>query len=256
MAQGKDLREVVSLLRTAYAQTATKWLFWVLLVASVLLGAALAAPFAWLISRDQVGVGALLLTCVWELFFPLFALLVTYVVARKTIDAIRRAGAWRARVAILTKGAVGCLLSVSLGLAVLSIFLTNVRFHVDLRRLPEAKAIRVGCKTISNAGDVELLVAALRQARWFAPISHGWTKDIPFVIELESGSERRWYIHKILYQQQAVILSSDANPGMVVSADFARVMERRGLWQVRKRSADTTSRQYYEVSTERECAGA
>jgi hypothetical protein len=248
----RDFPSFVSLLRTAYTQT-PKWCFWVLAVASGLLGVAVAAPFGFLISRDQVGVAALLLTYVWELFFPLMTVLVAYVVARETSRAIRRGGKWGARVAVLAKGTLGCLLSLSLGLVVLSIFWANVRYHIDLRRLPAVREIRVGCNTIAGAADLAQLAAALRQARWFAPISHGWTKDIPLVIELESGGERRWYVHRILYQRQAVILSSDANPGMVISRDFAGLLERRGLWHVQARTSEYGSQPYYEISGDGEC---
>jgi hypothetical protein len=248
----RDLPSFVSLLRTAYTQT-PKWRFWVLAVAFVLLGVTLAAPLVVLISRDQVGFRGFLLTCVWELVFPLMTMLVAYVVARDTSRAIRRGGAWRVRVAPLAKGTLGCLLSLSLGLVVLSIFWANVRYHVDLRRLPDVREIRIGCKTVTRVEDLAQLAAALRQARWFAPVSHGWTKDIPLVIDLESGGERRWYVHRVLYQRQAVILSSDANPGMAVSAEFASLLERRGLWRIQARASEHGSRPYYEISGDGEC---
>lgn len=96
----------------------------------MLLGVALAAPFGFLISRDQVGVGAFLLTCVWELFFPLMTMLAAYFIARETSRAIRRGGTWGARLTVLSKGTLGCFLSLSLGLVVLRIFWA-VREHAS-----------------------------------------------------------------------------------------------------------------------------
>jgi hypothetical protein len=95
--------------RTARAHM-PHWRFWVLVVASVLLGFALVAPFLFLISRDQIGLRGFLLSCLWELILPLVMFLVVYRIARQMMVEVGRSDHWRNRLWRIATNAFGLLL--------------------------------------------------------------------------------------------------------------------------------------------------
>lgn len=237
-----DLTPVVRSLRQAY-EVIPHVRFWSIAVLSVLAGVAIGLPFVYLFSRDQSGVAGFLLDSFWLLFMP--SLLVLAAVSELS-DARRNPCGERLRASF--KKHPGALFLLLIATLFLYGYVHDVSFHLQLRRLNAVSSVQVGCREIFDPNDVERIAAAVRDARWFSPMSHGWSHDIPFTVKLESGHELHYFLSRYLSKDSAIIVSPAANPDRASSAELAAILTQTGSWQATPRWSDYSHSYHNEMT--------
>jgi hypothetical protein len=247
---GGDPKPVIGFLREAHAILPRKR-FWWSVVQGSLIGIAVVVPFVYLITRDQTGVGGFLLDSFFELLLPSL-LLMPFLFAVSGVFKAPRDQVVR----VLRKEFVGVLLLAAMAALFLRGYVNDVRFHLQLYRLAAVDRVQVGCKEISDPLEVDRIAAAIRGARWFSPISHGWSGGIPFTIKLKTGEQLHYFLSRSLSEQAAVILSPAQNPDRATSSDLTTILTQTGIWRTQAPWSDYTHRYYDSVVPESVCPPA
>lgn len=83
----------------------------------------------------------------------------------------------------------------------------QVRNHMLLDSLAggEIAEIQVGTMALTQNQQIELVVDALRDNRWFSANHGGWAKTLPLVIKFKDGSLQRFRVAYYLRQEGAII---------------------------------------------------
>ena len=247
--EGGDPKPVMLSLRRACA-VLPRLRFWWIVILSALAGFAVVVPFIYLISRDQVGAPGVLLDSFWHLFIPSLFLLV-FLAELSEVRQTQRGQ----RLSASLKKLPGALFFLLIAALLLHGFVNNVRFHLQLKGLNAVSNVQVGCREIDTPKDVDRIAAAVRNARWFSPVGHGWSHDIPFTLKLKSGQELHYFLSHYLTKESAIIVSPAANPDRAASAELATILTQTGAWHATPKWSDYTHSYYNEmtVSSEGTC---
>jgi hypothetical protein len=85
--------------------------------------------------------------------------------------------------------------------------------------------IQVGDARLQKAAEVNSVVDALRDSRWYVHTAGdgGWAQAVSLVIRLKSGDERRYRVGRMLRQEGAVIdfISQDRDSQFVAHCGYA-----------------------------------
>ena len=242
-----DLREFLRLMQDLRGRVPARR-FWAIVIIGCSIGLVIALPFIYLLSRNQTGIHGFVLDSFWGLFMPALLMLafvsVVFQIAKE--DRGTRLRAFTKNLPVFVFPLISFF--------VLRVYSSNVRFHLALRHIDALTSFRVGCRELNQPEILTRVSAAVRDAQWFSPMSHGWSHDIPFTLKLQSGAELHYFLSRYESNDSAVIVASDANPGRAASRELASILTETGSWSATPRWSDYTHSYHNEMTVSTECA--